>query len=275
MLDTMRTLEDKTALVTGAGSGIGKATALALAQAGARLLLCDIDADRLAEVEAELPAGRCVLAAVVDVSDRNAMQALADQVHREVGALDVLVNNAGVGLAGGVCDTSIEDWEWVLSINLWGVIYGCRLFVPPMVERGSGHVVNISSLLGYFGQPGAIGYVTSKFAVFGLSESMRNELAPTGVGVSTICPGIVRTNIIQDTRFATDDSDAQREAVDEMYVKRNYGPEKVAKAVVKAIRGNKSVVPVTPESWALYGLKRAFPAVTGPVGRWLMRRTGG
>ena len=272
----MRTLDDTTALVTGAGSGIGRATALALAKAGARLILCDIDADRLAAVETELPPGRCRFTAVVDVSDRAAMEALAARVHGEVDALDVLVNNAGVGLAGGVCDTSLEDWEWVLSVNLWGVIHGCNLFVPPMVDRGRGHVVNISSLLGYFGQPGAIGYVTSKFAVFGLSESMRNELAPLGVGVSTICPGLVRTNIIQDTRFGTvDDPEGIRSSVDALYVKRNYGPEKVAAAVVKAIRRNKSVVPVTPESWALYGLKRILPGLTGPVGRWMKRQSGG
>lgn len=268
----MRDLNDATALVTGAGSGIGRATALALAKAGARLVLCDVDEVGLAGLEAELPRGRCLMSEVVDVADRAAMHALADQVHGRVDALDVLVNNAGVGLAGGMLETSLDDWEWVLSINLWGVIHGCHMFTPRMVARGRGHVVNISSMLGYFGQPGAIGYVTTKFAVLGLSESLRGELAGHGVGVSTICPGIVRTNIIRDTRFSEANVERQRDDLQGMYARRNYGPERVAKAVMSAIRRDRSVVPVTPESWAMYGLKRALPGLTEPVGRWLQRR---
>ncbi len=268
----MRNLNDSTALVTGAGSGIGRAIALALAKAGARLVLCDVDEVGLASVEAELPRGRCLMAELVDVSDREAMQAFADQVHARVDALDVLVNNAGVGLAGGMLETSLDDWEWVLSVNLWGVIHGCHHFTPQMAERGRGHVVNISSMLGYFGQPGAIGYVTSKFAVLGLSESLRGELAERDVGVSTICPGIIRTNIIRDTRFSEANRESQRDDIEEAYARRDYGPDKVAKAVLSAIRRNRAVVPVTPESWALYGLKRALPGVTEPVGRWLQRR---
>ncbi len=268
----MRDLRDVTALVTGAGSGIGRAIALRLANAGARLVLCDVDEAGLAGVEAELPRGRCLMAEVVDVSDQGEMQALADRVHQRCDAVDVLVNNAGVGLVGGMLDTSHGDWEWVLSVNLWGVIHGCRLFTPAMVERGRGHVVNVSSMLGYVGQPGAIGYVTSKFAVFGLSESLRGELGPHGVGVSTICPGIVRTNIVRETRFSDPLGEQQRDAVGSLYARRNYGPERVGVAVVRAIRKDRAVVPVTPESWALYGLKRALPGMTATLGRLMARR---
>src|SRR5437867_2829597 len=123
----MASLRGKTALVTGAASGIGRATALALANEEARLILCDVNDEALREVEREV-AGQSFLVRKVDVSKRDAMRAFADDVHERVRAVDVLVNNAGVGLAGGILDTTLEDWEWVISINLWGVIHGCHFF---------------------------------------------------------------------------------------------------------------------------------------------------
>lgn len=261
--------------MTGAASGIGEQTALALADAGAELVLCDVNEEGLSRVEAEVARrSRCRLARRVDVSDREQMRALADEVHGLVPAVDVLVNNAGVGLSGGLLATSLEDWEWIVGVNLRGVVHGCHFFVPKMVERArGGHVVNVSSVLGYVGAPDVIGYATTKFAVFGLSESLRGELAPHGIGVSTICPGLVRTNIIATTRFRGEvDPEARRERVDKLYRDRDYGPDRVARAIVAAVERGRAVVPVTPEAWALYYLKRYAPAVVPAVGRLLQRR---
>jgi NAD(P)-dependent dehydrogenase (short-subunit alcohol dehydrogenase family) len=273
----MRELHGQTALVTGAASGIGRATALALARAGAQVIVCDVNETQLAALAGELGSA-CRLARRVDVSDRAAMQAFADEVHTLVPAVDVLVNNAGVGLQGSMLSTSLADWDWVLGINLGGVIHGCHFFVPRMVERGAGgHVVNVSSVLGIFGAPEVIGYVTSKFAVFGLSESLRAELAAHRIGVSTICPGGIDTDIIASTRFAGEGGATSqlRDGLQAMFKRRNYPPARVADAVVDAIRHERPVVPVTPEAWALYYMRRFAPALSGPLGRvmaWTLAR---
>lgn len=266
-----RRFTGKVALVTGAGSGIGKETALALAAEGAHLVVCDVDDAGLATTERALGAA-CLLARHVDVADRAAMAAFADAVHARVPALDVLVNNAGVGLQGGLLDTPLEDWDWILGINLGGVIHGCHFFAPPMARRGSGHVVNVSSALGFFATGGTAGYATSKFAVLGLSESLRAELRPHGVGVSTICPGIVNTQIVRTGRYrGAPDEAAARATVGRAYERRGYGPERVAAVIVDAIVRDRGVVPVTPEAWALWLLARAAPSLGARVAPLLDR----
>lgn len=263
----MRTIAGKSALVTGAASGIGRATALALAAQGARLILCDVDVDGLARVAEEVGArGECLLARRVDVSNLEEMARFAEETHAHVPAVDILVNNAGVYLTGGLLDLTPEDWDWVLSVNLRGVIHGCHLFVPAMLARGAGgHVVNLSSMFGYWAGPGVLGYLTSKFAVFGFSEALREELRPHGIGVSTVCPGIIRTNMVGNMRIRNGgDGEGIRSRLSVMYRRRNYGPEKVAEAIVRAVRGNRGVVLVAPESRLMYHVERFFP--------WLSRR---
>ena len=237
-------------LVTGAGSGIGRATALAFADGGARVLAADIDREA-AEKTAAACGERGVesVAYQVDVADRVAVARLADVVHAEHGPLDVLVNNAGVGMSGRFLDMPLEDWDWIVSINLMGAIHMCRAFGPEMLERGRGHVVNISSGLGYTPTATEPGYGTTKAAVLAFSRSLRADWHSHGVGVSAICPGVINTPIISHTRFRGEQAAPDRVArVKDLFSKRGHPPELVAKAVVNAVRQNRSVVPVGVES---------------------------
>lgn len=274
-------IRGRVALVTGAARGIGRATSLALADAGAQLIISDVNDAALSDLAAVLQQrGRLLLSQRVDVSDRAQMQAFSDAVHARVPAVDILVNNAGVGLTGGIETTSLEDWKWVLGVNLWGVIHGCHFFVPKMIQQAKatgkgGHVVNVSSAFGYYGGARTIGYCTSKFAVFGLSESLRNELAPQGIGVSVICPGVIDTDIISTTRFTAEpgrDPEKLRARVQKMYTRRNFSPERVADSIVGAVRCRKSVVPVTAEAWLLWLTSRVSSKLSHRFGNIANRR---
>jgi NAD(P)-dependent dehydrogenase (short-subunit alcohol dehydrogenase family) len=265
----------RTALVTGAASGIGRETALALARAGANLVVCDVNSPGVEQTAADARAlGRSAMARTVDVSRRDAMAAFAADVQREVGVLDILMNNAGVGLGARFLDTTLEDWEWVIGINLWGVVLGCHFFVPPMVARGTGgHVVNVSSAAGYVATEQLAAYSTTKFGVFGLSEALRSELRPHRIGVTTVCPGIINTPITRSarTRGSAATPEARAQLVS-FYERRNYGPERVAQHVLRAIERNRPVAPITPEAHALYFMKRFAPNLTGRLNAWLGRR---
>jgi NAD(P)-dependent dehydrogenase (short-subunit alcohol dehydrogenase family) len=258
-------LKDKAALITGAGGGIGRATALRFAREGARLAVCDVDQAGLDSLAGALGA-QAALVRKVDVSDRAQMTAFAADVHALQPAADVVVNNAGVGLSGGILDTTLDDWDWVLRINLGGVVHGCHLFAPPMVARKAGHIVNVSSCLGYYPAPGVVGYVTSKFAVLGMSLSMRAELAPHGVGVTAVCPGLIATSIVERGRFAAADAGGKDRAV-KMFRERGRSPDQVAAAIVSAARRGPAVRPVAPEAWALWALARLAPGAAGDLGR--------
>lgn len=267
----MREIAGKTALVTGAGSGIGRETALLLAREGAQVIVCDINSDSLDAVRGEIDGiSKCVLADRVDVASIDDMRTFASRVHSVVPAVDILVNNAGVGLMGTILSTTYEDWQWIIGINLWGVIHGCHLFTPKMVERGrGGHVVNVSSMLGFNPSPDIVGYSTAKFGVFGLSMCMRSDLKDHNIGVSVICPGVINTNITKTARITGHENAEQlRGKVVAFYDRRNYGPEKVARAIVKAIKRNTAIVPVSPESWFGYLLNRVSPASNRAFWRW-------
>ena len=267
-------LGGRTALVTGAGSGIGRETALLAARRGADLVICDLDEGGLAETEAAArELGRDVLARRVDVSDREQMREFAAAVGETVGAVDLLMNNAGVGLAAKFLDTELSDWDWIVGINLLGVVHGCNLFVPPMVERGAGgHVVNVASAAGFVATPQLTAYSSTKFAVLGLSEALREELRPHGIGVTAICPGLINTPITTSSRARGELADpGRRERIAALYARRNYGPERVARNVLKAVERERTVAPVSPEAWIAYGLKRLSPRLVG----WLTRRADG
>jgi NAD(P)-dependent dehydrogenase (short-subunit alcohol dehydrogenase family)/pimeloyl-ACP methyl ester carboxylesterase len=260
-------------LVTGAGSGIGRATAFAFAEAGARVVAVDRDAEsaaRTAELSRLLGAP-AAWAETVDVSDEQAMEKLADKVAAEYGVVDVLVNNAGIGLGGSFLDTTTEDWKKVLDVNLWGVIHGCRLFGKQMVERGQGgHIVNTASAAAYQPSRALSAYGTSKAAVLMLSESLRAELAGRGIGVSAICPGFVNTAITSTARFAGVDADEEKrrqKRTARLYKLRNYPPEKVADAILRAVVRNQAVVPVTPEARGALAMSRWAPRALRAIAR--------
>lgn len=260
-------------LVTGAAGGIGRATAFAFAEAGARVVAVDRDADgaaRTAEL-ARLIGAPAAWAETVDVSNEQAMEKLAEKVATEYGIVDVLVNNAGIGLSGSFLETTGEDWKNVLDVNLWGVIHGCRLFGKQMAERGQGgHIVNTASAAAYQPSRALPAYSTSKAAVLMLSECLRAELAEKSIGVSAICPGIVNTNITSTTHFAGTDAAEEnrlRKRTSKLYGVRNYPPEKVAEAILRAVVRNQAVVPVTPESHAARFLSRLSPGTLRGIAR--------
>lgn len=260
-------------LVTGAAGGIGRATALAFAGAGARVVAVDRDAEgaeRTAE-SARRAGAPAAWAEAVDVGDEQAMEKLAARVADAYGVVDVLVNNAGIGLSGPFLDTTTEDWKNVLDVNLWGVIHGCRLFGRQMAERGQGgHIVNTASAAAFQPSRALPAYSTSKAAVLMLSECLRAELAEKSIGVSAICPGIVNTGITSTARFVgTDAAEEQRmrQKAGRLYGARNYPPEKVAAAVLRAVVRNQAVVPVTPESHAVRFLSRVGPGTLRGLAR--------
>ncbi|GGS84729.1 MULTISPECIES: SDR family oxidoreductase [Streptomyces] len=260
-------------LVTGAASGIGRATAYAFAEAGARVVCVDRDAEgaaRTAEMARLIGAagawGECA-----DVADEAAMEKLAAKTAAEHGVVDVLVNNAGIGLSGPFLDTTAEDWRKVLDVNLWGVIHGCRIFGRQMAERGQGgHIVNTASAAAYLPSKSLPAYSTSKAAVLMLSQCLRAELAPQSIGVSAVCPGIVNTNITSTSRFTgVDGAEEKRrqERAARLYRLRNFPPERVADAILRAVVHNEAVVPVTPESKGALWLSRFAPGVLRRLAR--------
>ncbi|MEV7240813.1 SDR family oxidoreductase [Streptomyces sp. NPDC093248] len=260
-------------LVTGAGSGIGRATAFAFAEAGARVVAVDRDAEaaaRTAELSRLIGAPEA-WAETADVSDEQAMEKLAERVHSTYGVLDVLVNNAGIGLSGSFLTTTTDDWRKVLDVNLWGVIHGCRLFGARMAERGQGgHIVNIASAAAYQPSRALPAYSTSKAAVLMLSECLRAELAEKEIGVTAVCPGLVNTNITATARFTGVDEAEERRRQQRsarLYGLRNYPPEKVADAVLDAVTRNRAVVPVTPEARGAHLLSRFMPGALRRLAR--------
>jgi NADP-dependent 3-hydroxy acid dehydrogenase YdfG len=264
---------NRVVVITGAGSGIGRATALAFAHDGAKIVASDIDQGRLDSLATEL-GDRALLVQKVDVSDRAQMAAFAAAVHAKVPAADVIVNNAGVAVGASFLDTSLDDWDWLLGINLKGVVHGCHFFIPKMVERGTGgHVINISSILGIYPAPQVTAYVASKFAVLGLSQSLRSELAPHKIGVTAICPGMIDTGIIDGSRMAGQHT-SRKDKVAAQFRKGGAPPSLVAKTIVDAVRTNPAVKTVGRDAAVIHAITRMAPRMSTALGGALSRRFG-
>jgi len=197
----MKDFNGKTAVVTGAASGIGKALSLAFAGRGANVVMADVEAASLEAARSEVAAaGAEAIGVPTDVTKEDQVEALADTAWERFGAVHVVCNNAGVLIRGNMLDADRKDWDWILGVNLWGVINGVRAFVPRMRDSGEeGHIVNTASEAGHFAGDGYGVYNTSKFAVVGLTESLARDLRNTKVGVSMLCPGQVETGIFTNT----------------------------------------------------------------------------
>lgn len=242
----------KLVVVTGAGGGIGRSTLLSFAERGASVLAADIDpaaAERSAELARAL--GASAFSYCVDVGDGAAMERFAQWVQRCLGVPDVVVSNAGIGLAGPMLKTTPQEWERLLRINLWSVIDGCRLFGQQMVDAGKpGHLVNVASGVAFAPSRNYPAYATSKAAVLMLSECLRAELAGRDIGVSAACPGFVDTGIVQATRFAGLDDEQQarhRAKVQRFYRRRRLSPDTVGERIARAVERNQAVVKVGSE----------------------------
>ena len=263
---------DQLVVITGAGSGIGRATAFAFAEQGAEIIAADVNEEgvaRTAELARLLGPGATPY--TVNVADRDAMERFAQDVWTQHGVPDVVVNNAGIGMAGPFAQTSVPDWERIIDVNLWGVIHGCRLFAEQMTERGEGgRIVNIASAAAYLPSRAMSAYATTKSAVLTLSECLRAELGDSGIGVTAVCPGLVHTNITSTTRFVGTDEAGERKAqqsATRLYRRRNFTPETVARDILRAVERNSAVVPVTAEAKAGLVLSRLTPGLIRALAR--------
>lgn len=264
-------LTGRVAVITGAGSGIGREVALLCAKRGAHLALCDINGVGLAETtNTARTLGAQVLSSRVDVSDAEAMTRFAQATSDRFGRVDLLVNNAGVAVVGGFLETNLKDWQWLVDINLMGVVHGCDSFLPIIIRSGrGGHVVNLSSAAGLLANPQLSAYSATKFAVLGLSEALRMELKPYGIGVTAVCPGIIDTAITQNSPIRGEgEASKRRERLMSTYRKRGYTANRVAHNILRAVERDRAVAPVAAEAHVMYALSRAAP----PLARSLAAR---
>jgi NAD(P)-dependent dehydrogenase (short-subunit alcohol dehydrogenase family)/pimeloyl-ACP methyl ester carboxylesterase len=267
-----RRFEDTLVVITGAGSGIGRATALEFAEQGAEVVVTDIDAqevERTAQLASTL--GPPASAYTVDVSDGGAVEKFGTVLLDEHGIPDIVINNAGIGMAGPFFDTTVADWERIIDVNLWGVIHGCRVLGGLLVEGGAGGtIVNIASAAAYLPSRGLPAYSTTKAAVLALSQCLRGELAEAGIGVVAICPGFVHTNIASTTRFvgldATEERTTRQRAI-ELYRRRNFAPRRAAQEVLRAVERNAAIAPVTVEAKAGLLASRLTPGLLRALAR--------
>jgi NADP-dependent 3-hydroxy acid dehydrogenase YdfG len=258
----MKDLTGRVAAITGAGSGIGRATALALVAEGVKLALADKDMAGLGQTAALVSdAGGEAITHVVDVTDPAAMEAWAADAMAHYGAIDIVMNNAGVALVAESHDQTHDELAWVMDINFWGVVHGTRAFLPHMRERNIGHIVNIASMAGLSGLPAQSAYCASKFAVRGYSESVCADLAGTNVGVTIVMPGGVATNIINSSRIriAGEDAAATESRRDAFNSFLRTSPEKAARLIIKAIKRNRMRQLVGGDARILDFVQRLIP----------------
>ena len=267
----MKSLRDRVAVVTGAGSGIGRATSEALARRGADLAVLDANEERAIETaEAIRALGRRASVHVADVRDAQRMEAVAAEVVDEHGGCHVLVNNAGVTSAGVFEEESLDDLHWIVDVNVWGVVHGCRAFLPVLREAGEAHIVNLSSMVGLLGLPHNAAYSLTKGAVRGFSEALRAELVTTDIGVTVVFPGAIRTDITNTAR-GTHAEKLATMGRSKLAPLAMRPPSAVANRIVHAIEHDRARVTVGPDARAVDLLTRIYPGRAGLVGRLTSR----
>jgi NAD(P)-dependent dehydrogenase (short-subunit alcohol dehydrogenase family) len=259
----MKSLESRKCLVTGAASGIGRATAIAAAGEGAELFLTDLNAEALAKVAEQIRAagGRVAMVRAFDVSDAEAVGAFARDVHAAHGSLDVIMNIAGIAQWGRIDAMPLAAWRRVIDVNLMGPVHVMQAFVPAMIGAGrGGHLVNVSSAAGLFGLPWHAAYSASKFGLRGVSEVLRFDLARHGIDVTLVCPGGVRTGLVETIKVhGLDTADPGFAAMRERFVRFAITPQKAAAAILRGIRRRRYLVFTSLDVWFGYWSQRLFP----------------
>jgi short-subunit dehydrogenase len=259
----MKQLQDRVAAITGAASGIGRATAELLGSRGCSVALIDINENGLEQAARELGAnGVKTSVHLADVADAERMRALPAEVVAEHGAVHIIINNAGVSVLKSFEDHSLEDLQWLIGINFWGVVHGCKFFLPELRKAPEAHIVNVSSMFGFFGVPGQSSYCAAKFAVKGLSESLWSELRGSNIGVTSIHPGGILTGIANTARV--DDEDV-RTRLKQTFEQYGHPASDVAKGILRGIERNKLRVIVGSEAYAFEWLKRLLPVSFHPL----------
>lgn len=245
-------------VVTGAGSGLGRALCVALAARRARILASDVDLESVEETcrLAHSAGAKDVRASRCDVTKLVEVQQLGNEMDRVFGGVDLVCNNAGVGSGGRVGEIAIEDWRWVIDVDLWGVIHGCHVFVPRLRAQKSGHVLNVASAAGLLCAPNMAPYNVAKAGVVALSETLVGELADDGVGVTVLCPTFFKTNIVDAGRFTDEKA---RRLGKKMMDRAKHSADDIARSTIAAIeRGDLYAVPMADGRW-LWRIKRASP----------------
>jgi short-subunit dehydrogenase len=263
-------LKDRTAVVTGAASGIGRAIATSLARRGCHLALADIDDEGLAETAAKIATpGLRISRHHLDVGDRDAVAAFPERVTAEHGGVDVLVNNAGVALAGTFEQVAETDFEWLFGINFWGVVRMTRAFLPLLHASAEARIVNLSSAFGLIAPPGNTAYAAAKFAVRGFSESLRHELRKTQIGVTVVHPGGVATSIARSARMPktnTPEEDEKRRQSFEAFL--TMPPAIAGETIVRGVERRRARILVGSDAKVIAILERLMPVnhwnVLGP-----------
>jgi NAD(P)-dependent dehydrogenase (short-subunit alcohol dehydrogenase family) len=271
----MKILKNKTAAVTGAASGIGRMLAVNLASEGCNLALADINASGLQET-AELVGDRVkVTTHIVDVSRREQVFQYADETAERHGGVDLIINNAGVAVGDFLETIPLEDFEWLMGINFWGVVYGTMAFLPHLKKRPEGHIVNISSINGIIPNPNNGPYCAAKFAVKGYTETLAQEMHKTGIHVSCVHPGGIKTNIARNARVNRAMFNLTREKGENIYeeVVFRTTADDAAKIIISGIRRNKRRILVGADAKAIDLFTRFFPVTAVTLSNMFSMRT--
>lgn len=267
----MTDIRGKTAVITGAASGIGRATAVALAREGARVAAVDLDRAGLAETASRIAAiGGEVTTYLVDVASRDAVYAFAQEIESAFGGADIVINNAGVAQVASVEELAYEDFEWVMNIDFWGMVYGTKAFLPQLRAKGAGHIVNVSSIFGLFSVPTQAAYNSAKFAVRGFTEALRHEMRGTGIAVSCVHPGGIKTNIMRNARFLQSVQTTVREEAASGFDRlARTTPDRAAEVIIAGIKKDKGRILIGVDAKILDIIQRLMPA---SYGRLLFRQ---
>jgi NAD(P)-dependent dehydrogenase (short-subunit alcohol dehydrogenase family) len=265
----IRIIDGAAAIITGGASGIGRALAEELAQRGCEVVLADLQIELAQEVASKIQAsGGKAEAMEVDVTDFSAVEKLVEATVKRTGRLDYMFNNAGIAVAGGVDLYDIEDWNYVVDVNLRGVINGIQATYKRMITQGFGHIVNTASMAGLMPGPGNVSYTMTKHGIVGLSTSLRAEAAHLGVRVSVICPGVIRTPILEGGKYCRTLIELPLEKVRDMWERLKPMPSHIfAQKVINAVAKNKAII-IYPSWWRrIWWINRISPTLGIALGQ--------